>query len=737
MSKSQSGIQRRQNTKQALLNIRKLDSRNTYGDKLRKKKTNSNMRLVFQNIHGFGTADETCKDELIKEFINEYKIDSFNMSEVNTNWKIVAKKKSLTEMAKEWFEHSNVSTAHNTITSTKKPYQPGGVATISSGTTALNIIKKEQDKRYMGRWCSTLYQGKNKLRLRVVSIYVPSESTSTGSKTIYEQQKAILLKTKVAKGTLETFWKDLWKDIDKWIENKEQIIIGGDWNIQVQEEELLEGFRQRNIRPVVQTKHPGQLPPTYNRGKKALDEIFVTEDVEIVKCGYLQHGILTSDHCPIWVEVTKKSVLGSKSEPVQKYKARRLKSNNPNVIKKYNFELEKQLEERNLYSRTAKLYKTFQSPLTLSQQKEYNNIDKQREEAMCKAEKKCRKLHMGAVPWSPAIQEVRTKIFYLKLCRKQRTKVKVSRKLLMRQAKKSKLYCEHIPIKEIDALLHEHYKRWKKLKKKAVKLRINYLEHLAELYEKDGKGTKAKILKAIIHTEDQKAMFKRLKHISGKLGENLSTTSVIITRPNGTKKQIYKRKQMKKVIREENIKKYHQSEDTCQFLKPQLKREFGEYGEGPETEKLQAGQYNYMGNPKSVNEFLHICIPNSPITTMKRTPTEFRRSWKKMKEKTSSHGNLHFGHFKAACNHNKNILLHYALAEIPFRTGFSPLRWQQATNVMILKKAGLYNLEKLRTLCLFQADFNHNNKFLGKSTMAHATEHQLTAAEQYSTPGKK
>ena len=37
MSQSQSGIQRRQNTKQTL-NIRKLDSHNTYGDKLRKKK---------------------------------------------------------------------------------------------------------------------------------------------------------------------------------------------------------------------------------------------------------------------------------------------------------------------------------------------------------------------------------------------------------------------------------------------------------------------------------------------------------------------------------------------------------------------------------------------------------------------------------------------------------------------------------------------------------------------------
>ena len=70
MSNTQSGIPKRQNTKQTL-NIKKLDSRNTYGDKLRKKKANSNMRLVFQNIHGFGTADKTCKDELIKEFINE------------------------------------------------------------------------------------------------------------------------------------------------------------------------------------------------------------------------------------------------------------------------------------------------------------------------------------------------------------------------------------------------------------------------------------------------------------------------------------------------------------------------------------------------------------------------------------------------------------------------------------------------------------------------------------------
>ena len=107
-----------------------------------------------------------------------------------------------------------------------------------------------------------------------------------------------------------------------------------------------------------------------------------------------------------------------------------------------------------------------------------------------------------------------------------------------------------------------------------------------------------------------------------------------------------------------------------------------------------------------------------------------------MKEKTASH-DLHFGHFKAACSHRHNLLVHYIMAEIPMRTGFAPSRWKHATNVMILKKAGLFNIEKLRTLCLFQADHNHNNKFLGKSLMDHSIHNNYIAQEQYSVPGKR
>ena len=107
-----------------------------------------------------------------------------------------------------------------------------------------------------------------------------------------------------------------------------------------------------------------------------------------------------------------------------------------------------------------------------------------------------------------------------------------------------------------------------------------------------------------------------------------------------------------------------------------------------------------------------------------------------MKERTASRA-LHFGHFKACCKNELATMVNYILAEVPFRSSYSPLRWRNATDVMILKKSGLYNVEKLRTIVLYEADFNHNNKFLGKSMMQFAVPKNLIVKEQYSILKKK
>jgi len=61
----------------------------------------------------------------------------------------------------------------------------------------------------------------------------------------------------------------------------------------------------------------------------------------------------------------------------------------------------------------------------------------------------------------------------------------------------------------------------------------------------------------------------------------------------------------------------------------------------------------------------------------------------------------------------------------------APKRWCKTLNMMLEKLAGNDNVEKLQIIMLFEADFNHNNKWLGRATMKVAEKHNIIAPEQY------
>ena len=72
-----------------------------------------------------------------------------------------------------------------------------------------------------------------------------------------------------------------------------------------------------------------------------------------------------------------------------------------------------------------------------------------------------------------------------------------------------------------------------------------------------------------------------------------------------------------------------------------------------------------------------------------------------MKERTSSHGIAHFGHYKAGCLHDDIARVHYHMAEIPFTRGYSPKRHRQGTDLVLVKSANDFRVKKLRTIVLF------------------------------------
>ena len=159
----------------------------------------------------------------------------------------------------------------------------------------------------------------------------------------------------------------------------------------------------------------GRAPATYNKGKDPIGEFFCSKALRIDKCGFLSYGTNTGDHCPIWVDLTKESALGINPPKVTSFQARRLKTTDPRTVQKYSTVLEEEFQKHRIYKRASDLYDAFGSNLTPEQCAEFDAIDRIRSKSMKKAEKKCRKLFMGAVPWSPVLQKARKLILCIKL----------------------------------------------------------------------------------------------------------------------------------------------------------------------------------------------------------------------------------------------------------------------------------------------------------------------------------
>ncbi len=99
---------------------------------------------------------------------------------------------------------------------------------------------------------------------------------------------------------------------------------------------------------------------------------------------------------------------------------------------------------------------------------------------------------------------------------------------------------------------------------------------------------------------------------------------------------------------------------------------------------------------------------------------------------------IHFGHYMVGTFHPDIVLFNAAMmADLPMKTGYSPCHWREGLNVMLEKTSGNFNMEKLRIILLFKANFNANNKWLGRAIMLNAEMLDLLADEQYGSRQQK
>ena len=108
-------------------------------------------------------------------------------------------------------------------------------------------------------------------------------------------------------------------------------------------------------------------------------------------------------------------------------------------MKKFQRELNRLLQNRDISTRVDKLYSTFQNPLTPVQLEEYERIDFYITECRLAAEKRCRKVRAGNVPFSPLVDKAAKTIYLWNLLLSKRRGTKISASLIRRISSKCEI----------------------------------------------------------------------------------------------------------------------------------------------------------------------------------------------------------------------------------------------------------------------------------------------------------
>ena len=355
---------------------------------------------------------------------------------------------------------------------------------------------------------------------------------------------------------------------------------------------------------------------------------------------------------------------------------------------------------------------------------------------MKKAARRCRKLKMGGRRWSPALQEARRTILLWTLIRRRLKKCKVGARRILRLKKQLGLKkSTNLTLAQVESKLDRAFAKYKVCRNNDVELRLNHQESLAQAKAAEGNVQACKMLKAMQHREKIRSTYRRIRYATKK--KHNGTTKIHIRQNQGFK-EVTKKNEMEAAILVENENKFHQTESRCPLLQGQLYEDLGAMGDGPRIPDVLSGTYE---PPPGTSEVTRAWLKRMQIkdpTSLKQAKTtlaQYRRGWRKVKEQTAS-GELHMGHFKAGAMHKKLGWAQFQMSLIPMTTGYSPARWQQGIDVMLLKAPEVYFLDKLRTIVLYESDFNHENKRLGRDAMNMALSQDMIAKEQFSRPGR-
>jgi hypothetical protein len=652
------------------------------------------------------------------------------MAEINTSWKMVQPSDRLYERTWGWFPSLHISHAYAAEFPSSSAHQAGGTAIFAIGKAVHYVMEKSSDK--WGRWCSTKFRGASEHTFRIISAYRCVRNIH-GPLSVWNQLRYLMDLQRISDDPIERFDRDLCQFIQECMAAGEQVILGIDVNEDIRSGSFSKIMRDLGLKDICTHRHGPSNPSTYARGSTPIDAIYVTANLWSSRCGYLP---VVSDHRVLWIDIPQEQLFGRRLSALPIRTPQRLILQDPRVVEKYITAISNQLQSVHFLDRLQSLRDRMEDKNCSNMARlvdQYNELDAIRCAAILKADRSCRKLKMGHVAFSPALSIVWNKIRAWKLIRRKKMGGRVSSRYLQREIKAAGLRdISNMTLNEVDNQLADAWKQYRRLKKQATSLRATWLEEVAAARASAGKLGIAQEIKNLMVRERQRYEARVIQNTL-KAKNRRALSSVEILDASGNVLEFTSQTQMEEALLKELKIRFNQASNTP-FQTDPLLRDLGPLGVSAAAKDVLLGRYS---PPSSTDEwaaklipFLRQAIPTAPIVDL--TPEQYAAGWKRVRERTSAGmSGITIPHMKAHGSSSFLSLIDSIMANLPYRFGFSPARWQRGLDVMIEKKPGVRLLSSLRAILLYEADFNQNNKRFGREALFRAEDANAVAIEQY------
>ena len=178
------------------------------------------------------------------------------LQEIGVNWSKVPNNQRWKERtATQLDPHQTQSyMSYNRHNKTGQALQWGGTGIMSYGRMAHHGNGAGSNKAQLGRWTWARYTGKDGVVLRCVSVYRPCND-GEGSLTVAAQHREYFSSKGQDRLPRTAFLDDLSTELAQWIEQGDQIILGGDLNAIITSAEVSEFFAPFGMVNVLAERH--------------------------------------------------------------------------------------------------------------------------------------------------------------------------------------------------------------------------------------------------------------------------------------------------------------------------------------------------------------------------------------------------------------------------------------------------------------------------------------------------